>query len=50
MKHVRVAFYLRVSTDGQTTDNQRVELEKVARHRHHNPSREDDVPDERRVR
>ena len=33
MKQVRVAFYLRVSTDGQTTDNQRVELEKVARHR-----------------
>jgi DNA invertase Pin-like site-specific DNA recombinase len=29
----RVAFYLRVSTDGQTTDNQRLELEKVAKQR-----------------
>ncbi len=27
----RVAFYLRVSTDGQTTENQRRELEAVAR-------------------
>ena len=26
----RVAFYVRVSTDGQTTENQRLELEKVA--------------------
>ncbi len=26
----RVAFYIRVSTDGQTTENQRLELEKVA--------------------
>ena len=26
----RAALYLRVSTDGQTTDNQRIELEKVA--------------------
>ncbi|MBT7147030.1 MAG: recombinase family protein, partial [Rhodospirillales bacterium] len=26
----RVAFYVRVSTDGQTTENQRIELEKVA--------------------
>jgi DNA invertase Pin-like site-specific DNA recombinase len=29
----RVAFYLRVSTGEQTTDNQRRELEAVARHR-----------------
>jgi len=29
----RVAFYLRVSTDGQTTENQRLELEKVAKGR-----------------
>ena len=29
----RVAIYLRVSTDGQTTDNQRIELESVARQR-----------------
>jgi len=29
----RVAFYLRVSTDGQTTDNQRLELEQVAKQR-----------------
>ena len=29
----RVAFYLRVSTGEQTTDNQRLELEAVARHR-----------------
>ncbi len=29
----RVALYLRVSTDGQTTDNQRLELEQVAAHR-----------------
>ena len=29
----RVALYLRVSTDGQTTQNQRLELEKVAQHR-----------------
>lgn len=28
---MRVAFYLRVSTDGQTTDNQRADLERVAR-------------------
>jgi DNA invertase Pin-like site-specific DNA recombinase len=28
----RAAIYLRVSTDGQTTDNQRMELEKVAQH------------------
>jgi DNA invertase Pin-like site-specific DNA recombinase len=28
---MRVAFYLRVSMDGQTTDNQRVDLERVAR-------------------
>ena len=27
----RVALYLRVSTDGQTTDNQRLELEQVAK-------------------
>jgi DNA invertase Pin-like site-specific DNA recombinase len=27
---MKVAMYLRVSTDGQTTDNQRVELERVA--------------------
>jgi DNA invertase Pin-like site-specific DNA recombinase len=27
----RVAIYLRVSTDGQTTENQRLELEQVAR-------------------
>jgi DNA invertase Pin-like site-specific DNA recombinase len=27
---VKVAIYLRVSTDGQTTDNQRAELERVA--------------------
>jgi len=26
----RVAFYVRVSTDGQTTENQKLELEKVA--------------------
>ena len=29
----RVAFYVRVSTDGQTTENQRLELEKVAKGR-----------------
>lgn len=29
----RVALYLRVSTDGQTTDNQKLELEKVANQR-----------------
>lgn len=29
----KVALYLRVSTDGQTTDNQRIELEGVARQR-----------------
>jgi len=29
----RVAFYLRVSTDGQSTENQLLELEKVAKHR-----------------
>jgi DNA invertase Pin-like site-specific DNA recombinase len=29
----RVALYLRVSTDGQTTENQRIELERVAAHR-----------------
>lgn len=29
----RVAFYVRVSTDGQTTENQRLELEKVAKSR-----------------
>jgi len=29
----RVAFYVRVSTDGQTTENQRLELEKVAQAR-----------------
>ena len=29
----RVALYLRVSTDGQTTKNQKLELEKVAKHR-----------------
>jgi len=29
----RVAFYIRVSTDGQTTENQRLELEKVAKAR-----------------
>src|SRR5258708_3708289 len=29
----RVAFYLRVSTDGQTTENQRRELDAVAEHR-----------------
>jgi DNA invertase Pin-like site-specific DNA recombinase len=27
---MRVAFYVRVSTDGQTTDNQRAELQRVA--------------------
>jgi DNA invertase Pin-like site-specific DNA recombinase len=32
-KSKRVAFYLRVSTDGQTTENQRRELERVAAHR-----------------
>src|SRR5262249_48362873 len=26
----KVAFYLRVSTDGQTTDNQRAELDRVS--------------------
>jgi DNA invertase Pin-like site-specific DNA recombinase len=30
---IRVALYIRVSTDGQTTDNQRLELEKVAQNR-----------------
>lgn len=30
---MRVALYLRVSTDGQTTDNQRLELERVAAQR-----------------
>jgi DNA invertase Pin-like site-specific DNA recombinase len=29
----RIALYLRVSTDGQSTDNQRIELEGVARQR-----------------
>lgn len=29
----RVAFYVRVSTDGQTTENQRLQLEKVAKAR-----------------
>ena len=29
----KVALYLRVSTDGQTTENQRIELESVARQR-----------------
>ena len=29
----RAAIYLRVSTDGQTTDNQRLALEQVAKHR-----------------
>ena len=29
----RAALYLRVSTDGQTTENQRLELEAVAAHR-----------------
>jgi DNA invertase Pin-like site-specific DNA recombinase len=29
----RVALYLRVSTDGQTTENQRLELERVAQQR-----------------
>jgi DNA invertase Pin-like site-specific DNA recombinase len=29
----RVAFYLRVSTGEQTTENQRRELEAIARHR-----------------
>jgi len=29
----KVALYLRVSTDGQSTDNQRIELESVARQR-----------------
>jgi DNA invertase Pin-like site-specific DNA recombinase len=29
----KVALYLRVSTDGQTTDNQRIQLESVARQR-----------------
>ena len=28
----RVAMYLRVSTDGQTTENQRLELEQIAEH------------------
>lgn len=28
----RVAFYIRVSTNGQTTENQRRELQKVAKH------------------
>ena len=28
----RVALYLRVSTDGQTTENQRLELERIADH------------------
>ena len=28
----RVAMYLRVSTDGQTTENQRLELERIAEH------------------
>jgi DNA invertase Pin-like site-specific DNA recombinase len=32
-KPKRVAVYLRVSTDGQTTDNQRRELDAVAEHR-----------------
>ncbi len=31
--NIRVALYVRVSTDGQTTDNQRLELEKVAQNR-----------------
>ena len=30
MTLIRAAIYLRVSTDGQTTENQRLELEKVA--------------------
>jgi DNA invertase Pin-like site-specific DNA recombinase len=33
MNHKRVALYLRVSTDAQTTENQRLELERVAAHR-----------------
>jgi DNA invertase Pin-like site-specific DNA recombinase len=32
-KAKRVALYLRVSTDGQTTDNQRLALEAVAAQR-----------------
>lgn len=32
-KAKRVAFYLRVSTKEQTTDNQRAELERIAAHR-----------------
>lgn len=31
-KRKRVALYLRVSTDGQTTENQRLELERIAEH------------------
>ena len=34
MKPKRAALYLRVSTDGQTTENQRLALEAVAHHRH----------------
>ena len=34
MKTKRAALYLRVSTDGQTTENQRLALEAVAQHRH----------------
>ena len=30
---IRAAIYLRVSRDDQTTENQRLVLEKVARHR-----------------
>jgi DNA invertase Pin-like site-specific DNA recombinase len=29
-RHKRVALYLRVSTDGQTVENQRIDLEKLA--------------------
>ena len=32
-KRKRAAFYIRVSTDGQTTDNQRLALEAVAAQR-----------------
>ena len=28
----RLALYLRVSTDGQSTENQRLELERIAEH------------------
>lgn len=33
MKPMRAVLYLRVSTDDQTTDNQREDLERVAQHR-----------------